>query len=232
MKHKKRNYIIQIIVCFLASIGLLIGGIFYSKSNNNFIDNGIKTQATITDIQFTRTGNSTNYYVLVEYGVDGVTYHNELGTYYAGMSEGQVIDIWYLKTDPNKITDASTTNTGPIIVYCFSGFMLLAAGIFVFISLNSKDLTNLKKTGTKVTYRVTHLVCNNNFAIGGSHPWKIYCENGSDKFVSHNIFGDLSGIQVGYLIDIYKSNVNKKYFIDLDSARADPNRITDKPFNS
>ena len=219
MRNRKSNFIINFIIFFLISVGLLLTGLFLAHRSDGFVNNGVKVQATITDINVDRTGNSNSYHVYVEYEVDGKTYNNELGTYYSGMAEGQTIDIYYLTSNPNRIEQVSSSQTVSTVLYCVSGGLFLVSGIFVYQFISSVSLEKLKKTGNRISCKVKEVRYNANFSVNRVHPYKVYCENGSEQFVSPNIFDNLSYIQVGDSIDVYKSSVNNKYYIDVDSVK-------------
>lgn len=226
MRAKKGFYFSDIILIFIVAIGLFVAGFFLNKNTNSIVDNGVKTQATITQITVSGYNDNRDYHVYVEYTVDGQSYNNELGTYYTGMEEGQTIDIWYLKTDPNQITEGTTSNYISIITYSFGGLLVLVGGFRLWVKVRRLSLAKLKKTGRKVTAVVSEVRINPNFSINRRNPWKVFCQYGEELFKTPNNYDDIPNIKAGDSIDVYKSENGKGYYIDLASARENTNDST------
>jgi len=75
-----------------------------------------KTEAEITRITTTYSGEDTEYEVIVKYTVDGKEYERELGSYQSSFREGKKIEIAYNPENPNEILQNSKTSNVLVIV--------------------------------------------------------------------------------------------------------------------
>jgi len=138
----RTHYIILIvacILCFLGGIGTTIG-VFYSRARaNDFINNGVKIDATIFLIEITGAGEDTRGHAYVIYTINGMTYRTELNRYSSKMYEGQVVPIRYMPNNPNIIAYAENEYLGVILCIVASVVLLLVAAVLLIVTFVLKN---------------------------------------------------------------------------------------------
>lgn len=123
------------IIFFLVGVCAIIGSIFIKAEADNFIQNGVKIEATILSIEEHGSGEDRYWEVFVEYEINGIEYTNKINHYSSKMYEGQNIQIRYLTDNPNEIVYAEKEYSlfwwfliGGIISFAVSTILL-----FVFL---------------------------------------------------------------------------------------------------
>ena len=119
-----------LIPVFLVVFGVvfIVLGISNYQSRADYLD----TKAVISEI-YTEYGVTTDddeKIVIVDYEVDGQSYHRELNEYHPGYKEGQEIDILYRPDNPYDIMAKSL-----LFVYVMIGFgvVLIISAVISFL---------------------------------------------------------------------------------------------------
>ncbi|MCQ2793905.1 MAG: hypothetical protein MJ207_00820 [Bacilli bacterium] len=111
-----------IIICsivFAIATAMMI--VFATVINNT--DGYATTDAVIRRIEEDWRAGQQEMIVYVDYTVDETSYiDKELGSYYAGMHEGQHLEIWYKIEDPNQIK--LVDNVTIMVPYIVSGIIM------------------------------------------------------------------------------------------------------------
>ena len=118
--------------------------------------NGEKTDATITRIEEHFDGDDTDYYVYVEFYVDGVKYSGLLGVYEAGFREGKTIPVLYKRDNPKEFIYGKRNNFIAALFFAAGLFMLfLTAGYWAYKLLAAIKLAIYKRNGNMIRATVT-----------------------------------------------------------------------------
>lgn len=130
-KRKKSTIILCIIlsvIFFLGGIGALVGSYFTRVRADDFMNNGIKIDATIVSIVTSGLGEDEHSNAFVTYEVNGIIYKTELDRYSDEMQEGQTIPIRYMPDNPNKIAYGKNE-------YFESWMFIMASAICIAVSV-------------------------------------------------------------------------------------------------
>lgn len=123
-----------------AGIILIIRGILYINITKEFMEDAIKTQATIIDInKYTRRYTDfegdyiteTTYAVNVEFYIKNEKINSTiyLDNWKIGMKENQKIDIYYNPSDLSEVRLTEVDKKGQIMIG--TGIVLLLAGVIL-----------------------------------------------------------------------------------------------------
>lgn len=89
----------------------IIGTVFVAASiinQKDIIKNGIKLQATVTEVNNRKSYNGGDYYfstdIYLEYEIDNIIYENSIIDYGGAASKGKIITIYCDKDDYTNIT--------------------------------------------------------------------------------------------------------------------------------
>ena len=185
----------------------------------NYKSNGIKTYAVITKIEVNRNtaDEDVTHDVYVKFEAEGKVIEGRLGTYVAGMNEGQTVPIRYMPDNPQNFTYAKGMFLIPVILYIVSAVMLL----FIIppikeLRKNSK-LEKLKTTGQKIIATIDEVTAKNNVRIFEKTPVTVVCSDENDityrsKFLSPEPRIYFAGAE----ITVYTKD--KEYVVDENSV--------------
>jgi len=139
----------KIYVTALALIGaiLVYFAFHFYNLNREFRIYGIETEAIITRIEVTGSGENISRRVYIEYIINGQIYQNSLGMYHSGMREGQNIVIRVMPDNHLRIHYARFENLLPAILGSFGVFFI--AGTFLQIVLGVIANERRKRVGNK-----------------------------------------------------------------------------------
>ena len=156
---KKDNGRVSAFILVLLS-GIIFTGIacFMFIRTADFSENGEKTSAKITRIEERYNGEDTDYYVYVEFFVDGVTYGGRLGTYEIGFTEGKTVPIIYKRDNPSEFIYGKRNNFFAVLFLIAGLFLLfLTVGVYVAKFFSFIKLAAYKRSGRKVFATVTRI---------------------------------------------------------------------------
>ena len=156
----------------LVGTGLLVIGL----QNKNKKDR-VYTNGTISRIvKETDVDNKTEQKVYVEYLAAGETYESELRFYSSSMREGSSIEIYYLKSNPEKIS----CDAGDALLWILPGigtFFTIVGGIGVGVNLAKKRKEGIiKETGKPIFAPIKEVKEITTINVRGKHPYKIICK--------------------------------------------------------
>lgn len=129
-----------------AAIVLIIIGLFpLSIGISGFIRNGAYAKTTGTCID--NTYSMGWYYTTYVYTVDGIDYINRSNEGWEFEEViGKSVKIYYLKSDPNEITELLPTDTAQNLIIFFIGVAFITpAIIMIVITLKKKDKDKLEE---------------------------------------------------------------------------------------
>jgi hypothetical protein len=121
------------ILFFLAGAGAIIAGFVIRADVDEFIENGVKIDATIIAIETRGKGEDQHTDVFVKYEIDGVEYEAELNRYSSNkMKVGQTVPIRYAPDDPNIIAYADDEYVG-FRVFVVGGIIAISISVIFLI---------------------------------------------------------------------------------------------------
>lgn len=223
---------------------LFLVGLFFSfviflsiKDTKEFAKTAQKVQAVVTDVQRRTTksrGKTTvTYHVYVQYTVNGNTYQEELNGGHGIMREGQAITVYYDPMNPHDVR-ISLKNYGMFFLMIFVASIALIGGYTgIKPVIQSAKMKKMKKTGTQIIAKVTHITedrsvtinrSRNNRNIEVRYPNKAECEAfdpvTGEKYIfsSEAYVSDLQHL-IGQLVTVYYDpNDRSRHYVDLNSA--------------
>ncbi|MDD7429852.1 MAG: DUF3592 domain-containing protein [Oscillospiraceae bacterium] len=212
------------IIFFIIGAAFVGVGTAVLLSHDAFMKNAVKTEAVISGIEshsYRKNGKTrTEHDVRVVYEADGNVYEELLGYYSSGMSEGDMIEIYYDPDDPSEIM--SDSKLLELMFILLGSIFAVLGAIFILIKISSANRRKrLIETGDRLTGIITDVVINNAVRINGRHPFKAECEvidpfSGEKYlFASESVTSDISYLE-GREVTVYTDrNDKRKYFVDI-----------------
>lgn len=214
-KRKPNSFPVLIIIFALIFIGV---GIFWSVRETKFVKGGVKTQATIVDIEtYHDSDGDLNHRVYVTYTVDGILYDGMLDTYTSSMRVGNTVPIYYMTDNPSEFTYAKFNFLFPVI-FILSGVFVLVLAIIPSISdaKNNKKLKLLKESGRRITAIVEDIQLTG-VTVMGRRQTIIVCRDEQGKIYKKKFLpANTENISVDDEISVYVDYENpENYAIDI-----------------
>lgn len=118
----------------------MVLGIFLQKSNTEFLETALQTEAKITriDSYYSGVDDKLTYNVYISYTVNGINYNEKLDLYHTGMRKGQTLTIYYNPENPAICHSSNTIFVGYFVI----GFGVLWMIISIIIGTSFKLKSN------------------------------------------------------------------------------------------
>ncbi len=229
----KITFVVFMILGLLFMIGGVIACVFVLD-----YDNTEMTMAEITKLEPYETSDGTSYRTHISFTVNGVKYNTTLNSYSSSFREGNQIEIYYHKDNPNRAGIKSMD----LMVLMFPGFGLIFFSIGAIALLadrtGRKKAENLRESGRRILATYIETIMNKSYSVNGMHPYRIYCswtspDDGKEYiFKSKNLWDDPREIIAQYRITdfpVYIAPDNPKcYTVDVDSVEIeDPYSVSE-----
>ncbi len=211
-------------IFFFLGIGILIGGIFEYKSNQQFLQSSQKSTGIVTDLIL---GDSVYYPVLQFRTLANKTidFKSSVGSNPPSYRVGDTVEIYYNPTDPYsaKISDFWSNWFGVIITGFLGTIFTFLGGIF----LGSMIRSSMKKKwllqyGKRISSEFQKVEINESFSANGIHPYIIVSQWQDPEtrtihiFKSENIMYNPEKYITNKSIDVLVDPMNcKKYYTDI-----------------
>ncbi len=211
----------------LFTLLLVFGAIFIGLSVYSFINDakfqrdGIKTNALIEriEVDYDDEGDA-DYDVFVSFTANGERVYGRLNTYFAGMDEGDSVEIYYLPSSPDDFRYAGSGNKLVNYILLFFGiFMIGFPSAFIISDAVKSARKKLIKTGKLVVATITDFTVAENTKVLSKNPASLTCsdDEGNDytvKFLLASNEHYLPGEKISVFVD---EKNPKRYFIDRES---------------
>ncbi len=216
----RKSVLTTTIIFLLIGIGLIIGAIIYYFYTRSIVANGTLLDATIINIIYD-TSSSSSDRVIVEYFVNGIKYQRDLGSFDSSMYVGEVIKIYLIDGDPNKIFYVDSMNIGVIIMLAIGAIFTFVSAIELGVNIRILRLSKLKETGHATKCEVIDVKLNLAISVSHMHPMVVICKDKNGKtYKSFNIYSPVT-LQVGDYVNVYSDENNeKRYYIDYQNKVA------------
>lgn len=215
---------IGIVLCFFALIGLIIlvlGGVVLKKAFR-YRDEGRKTEAEIVRIERDRRdGSKTSHRVYVEFTADGKTYKGELHTYWAGMREGEAVEIYYMPDRPEDFTDAKTLILSPALLLTLGAAFFLPSSAIGAVKLARRvRLGRLKECGQAIDAEIIGCTFSDKLLVCGKKLVTLVCSDGRRTYRTR-LLAAPGEFSVGDKVRVYADSVSpEKYVVDVHGDRS------------
>lgn len=218
---KTKNDLNLLIIFMLIAIIFMVCGIFLSAKNKKYVSNGIKTEATITRLEYDDESDEQKVYV--KFHADGVTYEGKLDAYSSFMHEGDTIAIYYMPDNPNDFSCGKMNSLPPLL--CFSAAIILfaASAVIMYGKLRKLSGKTLIKNGNKITATINYVEVNDKTKVLEKMPATLYCIDDNHNVYSVKfLMANDENYKNGDKIDVYTDkNNSEKYFIDREKYLSD-----------
>lgn len=182
---------------------------------------GVKTEAIIEriDIDYDDEGEA-EHEVFVSFTANGERIYGKLNTYFAGMDEGDTVEIYYLPYSPHDFRYAGAGDSLVNFILLFFGLFMVGFPLYFIISDAVKtSRKKLIKTGRRVLATITDFTVSENAQILSKHPASLTCSDmeGNDYTVKFLLEREEHYLP-GETISVYIDEKNpKRYYIDRES---------------
>ncbi len=194
---------ILIICCSIIPLG--IAGYWYSK-NDTFLEQAVKTVATVIDVEKRVSGDGSSYYPVFSFSdKNGNSHkiHSKMGSYPPAYKVDDTVTIFYdpLTPEKTKVDSFVCLWLGPLVsgtlglIPLFIGALILLVGPMVIRSVNS----NIKKQPSKAPSEVVRQKMNQQDEKQ-DRTWAMFCHLASLSVCVGIPFGNIIGPLVIWLI--------------------------------
>lgn len=212
-------------IFFFVGIGMLIGGIFAYKSNQQFLQSSQKSAGIVTDLIL---GDSVYYPVLQFRTLANqiIDFRSSVGSNPPSYRVGDTVEIYYNPTDPYsaQINDFWSNWLGVIILGFIGIIFTFFGGIFLGSMIRSSRKKKwLLQYGKRISSEFQKVEINESFSVNGSHPYIIVSQWQDPEtktihiFESENIWYNPEKYVTNKSIDVLVDSKNyKKYYMDIN----------------
>jgi len=226
---KRNPSLLLSIIFFLIGIGMLIGGIFAYRSNQQFLQSSLKSTGTVTGLDLKHSSDSSSYYPVVQFRTlenQVINFKSSVGSNPASYQVGETVEVNYNPTNPNsaKINDF-TSNWLTVLILGLMGSVFSFLGLI--LPVNTIRLSRKKKwlleNGKRISSEFQKIEINKSFSVNGRHPYMIVSQWHDVEtqtihiFESENIWYNPEKFVNNKTIDVLVDSKNyKKYCMDIN----------------
>ena len=224
---RSRRFVLAFIFGGFGLIGLLVMILLIQSMINSRIENKVYVTGIITNIDSSYNSNHDDYDVYVKYEVDGEFVISKMNYYSSSMSQGDKIEIYYDKNNPNIISSNLSDNLFLLGIILCSLIPLIGIIVIIFIVKSKVKKHKLIKSGNQVSAEFVDVIVNKSYTVNGRHPFKIICkwinpnDNMEYEFKSENVWYDPYNFILDNDITEFKvyidPNNHKKYYVDISN---------------
>jgi hypothetical protein len=217
------------IIFFLIGIGMLIGGIFAYRSNQQFLQSSLKSKGTVTSLDLRHSSDSSSYHPVVQFRTlknQIINFTSSVGSNPASYQVGETVEVNYDPTNPNsaKINDFSS-NWLTVLILSVMGTVFSSLGLI--LPVNTIRLSRKKKwlleNGKRISSEFQKIETNTSFEVNGRHPYMIVSQWHDVEtqtihiFESENIWYNPEKFVNNKTIDVLVDSKNyKRYYMDIN----------------
>lgn len=226
---KRNPSLLLSIIFFLIGIGMIIGGIFAYRSNQQFLQSSLKSTGTVTGLDLRHSSDSSSYHPVVQFRTlenQVINFTSSVGSNPASYQVGETVEVNYNPTSPNsaKINDF-TSNWLTVLILGLMGtlFSFLGAIFPVNIIRFSRKKKWLLQNGKRISSEFQKIEINTSFSVNGSHPYIIVSQWHDTEtrtmyiFKSENIWYNPEKFVNNKTIDVLVDSKNyKRYYMDIN----------------
>ncbi|WP_372927564.1 DUF3592 domain-containing protein [Marinobacter sp.] len=206
---------------------LLVGAFLWYQSTVTFLDEALEAPGVVTDLVYSRSGDSSSYYPVVQFeDASGqlIEFQSSSGSNPASYSRGEEVSVFYLPGEPGsaRINGFFSLWGGALIMAILGGTFFLVGSLMVIVPLIRKGRgAKLRESGQLVTARIQGVEQNTSLVMNGQSPFRIvtqWQDPATAKlhvFRSDNLWFDPSDHIPGESISVYIRPDNpKRYWVD------------------
>ena len=221
---------ISIIKYLFSVLGLamLAGAFFMYSKTQDFMNNALVTEGTVTQLVRSRSGDSITYKPVVEFKTQSgrlIEFTSSSGSNPPSYSQGEIVDVLYQEGTPEqaKINSFfSLWGLSTILGGLGSLFLLVGFLIILVSALRGKKVKYLKQNGIPIEAKFQSVEINGSLEVNGRNPYQIFAQWKNPMtselhiFKSENLWFDPTDHinQEGITVLIEKDNPNK-YYVDI-----------------
>ena len=141
-KSNKKAETIGLIIFLLIGIGLLLGATASFAHSNNFLKNGVQTEAVILDINTGHGSENSTDAIFIEYEANGEKRTKTIFMSLGDIKIGDSIPIRYLKDDPDSIIyDNNLFSAFYILLFTGIAVVLFSASRGIYLLIKSRKIS-------------------------------------------------------------------------------------------
>lgn len=206
---------------------LLVGAFLWYQSTVTFLDEALEVPGVVTDLVYSRSGDSSSYYPVVQFeDARGqlIEFQSSSGSTPASYSRGEHVSVFYLPGEPEsaRIDGFFSLWGGVLIMGILGGAFFLVGSLMVIVPLIRKGRgAKLRESGQLVTARIQGVEQNTSLVMNGQSPFRIvtqWQDPATAKlhvFRSDNLWFDPTDHIPGESIGVYIRPDNpKRYWVD------------------
>ena len=226
---KRNPSLLLSIIFFLIGVGMLIGGIFAYRSNQQFLQSSLKSTGTVTGLDLKHSSDSSSYHPVVQFRTlknQVINFTSSVGSNPASYQVGETVEVNYDPTNPNsaKINDFSS-NWLTVLILSVMGTVFSFLGLI--LPVNTIRLSRKKKwllaNGKRISSEFQKIETNTSFEVNGRHPYMIVSQwydletQTIHIFESENIWYNPEKFVNNKTIDVLVDSKNyKRYYMDIN----------------
>lgn len=207
----------SILICLFFGIFLAVF-MGLNCSNNNYKNNGVLTEAEITNINktYNSSSESYDYTVYVTYTVNGKNYTERLGVYVIGMSVGGVVEIYYMPDDPGDMTYAGSGGIFGAVIFILIAIICGVIFFTIFNFCKTRSKISRARRGSHILAVIENYEANRNVRVNGRSPVRLVCcDDNGNKYQSDAMY-NYSYFNLGDLIVVNISDDLTANYVDLE----------------
>lgn len=230
------NKIIKIvlIVFFILGILLLLGSLFMTYQQLNFVHQAQTTLAVVVDNKISSSKDSNGkqsvtycpIFQFSEAGGQRYSIRSHTCSRPARYAIGERVEVLYRPDDPNeaRLNNFGSLYLAPLILAILGGlFTLVGVVVFTLNHLRNKRKNQLLQTGRRIEALISDMSLNTVIRVNGRSPFIIYAQwcdplanSGLYQFKSDAIWFDPSPFIKEKTISVYIDEKNpKRYYVDI-----------------
>lgn len=226
------NKILKIVGGVFFTIGILIiaGGIYLKVTFDSFVKTAVKTEATITHIDYHRDSDGDiKHTVLVAFIVDNKEYTGALNYYDSSMYIGKKESIYYDPANPNHFKGAENSVGTWVLLVMGIVFSIIGGSFLFFVIRKNKKRKKVLSYNYVIHANIVGFNLNTSLSVNGRHPYRLdatYINPSDGKIYSYNseaIWTDLTPILNSRQITTIPVYVNPnnfaEYYMDISSLQ-------------
>lgn len=170
------NKILKIIGGVFLLIGILIiaGGIYLKVSFDNFVKKAVKTEATITHIDYHRDSDGdTKHTVIVSFIVDNKEYTGALNYYDSSMYIGKKESVYYDPANPNHFKGSENFIGNLVLVIMGVVFSVIGGSFLFFVIRKNRKRKKVLSYNYVIHADIVSFNLNTSLSVNGRHPYRL-----------------------------------------------------------
>lgn len=223
------------LVFALVGTGMGIATYFVWTSTNELVNEGIRTEGTVIDLQYRRDDEGSGTYAPVvefldENGQRQVYYSNS-GSNPPGYDRGEKVDLYYQRGTPERAMIDSFTDRWmlPMITSLFTAvFGAIGYGILYVMLRRWQRIRWLKAHGAAIEAEFVDCWLDTSTRVNGRSPWRVEAKglhpatDREEQFVSEQIWTNLASRMQGKTVRVLLDPSDARdHYVDLSRYLGD-----------